>query len=1082
MRFVLVFLIALLVAPVSASASNLSDGKEVCDNKIELSSEDPSVWQPQEVWAWNEVLCLGKHLNMKEFDEADTARCDASKHSGNKYLIISSSFIDFAVKNLHISNFDGRKELSISCAIVVGDVYISGKSIDSIGFYHSSFDGAVNLSNLIVGGVTTFYNSDFLDGFYLDDFELSGGLRLLDSSFEGDVKLRNGFVSSGILLESSNFGSEFYLNHVEVDGGMSLSSSDFHDDLTLYDLNLNGDLTSLLSARFTNVYLNSSFVDADLDLSDSDFRGEVIAFGTTVNGASRINDAVFFGEVNFSRSTFNRGLSMSSSDFRRDLKLFRVKTNEDGDVNLDYSFFEQGIDLRWGDVGGLFSLVGGEVHGDFHGYELKTTRSVKLDAATFGSSVNLNNSKLGGQLSLTNVDVHKEFSATHIEASQGIFSVGAVYRNLLSLNSANLMGNQLNLKDAHVQGDLNLTASQGLSLLFFNGLNVSGRAYLDSLRVDGDALGRGAQFSYLSLESSVFGGPVNLIGAKFDSIYGTGLDISGGLFLKNISVDQELGLNSVNVKGAVLLNRAHVGNGIDLTNADIESNLELSDAKVYGTTVLSGMDLSGSLRMNDGGVYQDVLMSNTVIGESIYAVKSIFEGELKASGVEVKGAINFSESGFEGVVLLDGASSQSGSLILRDAKVEEDLFLSASDFGGSVNFTGAEVYGEVVGRAMTVSKRMIVHDLFAGRHWDLAGAQFGDVSFLRSVFSAKLGMESVEINGDLVFEDSEFFGELELSNGSIAGSGKMSASKFSNDAKFDNFDVLRDFIIRDGSSFGNLTFRRAHIVKSFEIADVVGSGHLSFSDANIDQVFRFGTDSQFPKWTPEAFVSLNNLKVGALSDHSNAWDGLDNNMDLSGFKYSSVSAGLDSFLLRETDWYLSWVGKQRDFDKLPYFDVYNEISKVLDKNGYSQKAADILTKGKFHRISVSNSGFLTKIFQYVVGYLTQFGQTIVLLIYSFLALVLLGAVIGAKFDVLRAGVGRGVGFNGLRENINDASHLSFIDYVVYSIKSIYIFNGYGDYSHLRSVSKFLPYYFMVHSLIGLCLLFLMASNVSSMFK
>ena len=94
--------------------------------------------------------------------------------------------------------------------------------------------------------------------------------------------------------------------------------------------------------------------------------------------------------------------------------------------------------------------------------------------------------------------------------------------------------------------------------------------------------------------------------------------------------------------------------------------MELNGSTVDGTLIADSLDIGGTLFLHDGGKFARILLRRAKIGEDVFLPGSSFAGEIDLTGAVIGAELHLSS----GIVDRSPTWLNGASLILRNAEVD----------------------------------------------------------------------------------------------------------------------------------------------------------------------------------------------------------------------------------------------------------------------------------------------------------------------------------------------------------------------------------------------------------------------------
>ena len=373
----------LSVAPAPAQDQDLSGGEgsgispplarvpAPTANKCAVPLPEGELWLPQEIWAWEERLCLGERADMRLYFQTRLNRqlaCDPYRpEAWPPESVLTSRFLEAIVRHPgYLRVVEGTDIEMIGYQDLLPD--------RGIEIFCAHFRTGLNLENAhmrkpLIIGLSRFENAVNLRRFVSDSF-----ITFYRSDFESFVVAYAADIDDDFLIESGNvFKGPVNLVNAKTGGNLSIKSSILHRNMDAENVNVGGSLRLFENSQFSGVDLRRARVGNVLDLSESQFTGLFQADAMEVGGFVHIRRGATFDDV-----------SMISASVKGSMDTVGAKFN--------------GLLSAYGiNIGGSLFLRGGAT---FH--------DVNLSSAVIGGSMELRGSEYLGRLDLTNARIEHE--------------------------------------------------------------------------------------------------------------------------------------------------------------------------------------------------------------------------------------------------------------------------------------------------------------------------------------------------------------------------------------------------------------------------------------------------------------------------------------------------------------------------------------------------------------------------------------------------------------------------------------------------------------------------------------------------
>ncbi len=311
-----------------------------------LLQNAPGSWRPQEIWSWNERICLGMVADLSEYLTEARGGCNVSEVGGwSKRRILTPEFVQLILFYEPFRSVMPRHGFRVRCA----------EFVDTLDLSDGQFDHAIKIENSYFAKGIKANNLKSGQDFSLEESRLTRPVTTLGEPYSvvagrpEALTARNMQIDGSIILKTARFETGADLSGSLIGGNLDASGGAvFGRDLNLYGLHVDG-----------NVYLSQSVFDRNIILVGADVAGEVAA---------------------------------NESAVKADLNAYRLRVGGDLQVRQAHLInvyllgaqIGANLDLRDTSFVGRFDLTGGNVDGDL----ILATSELTWDKADFQTSRN----------------------------------------------------------------------------------------------------------------------------------------------------------------------------------------------------------------------------------------------------------------------------------------------------------------------------------------------------------------------------------------------------------------------------------------------------------------------------------------------------------------------------------------------------------------------------------------------------------------------------------------------------------------------------------------------------------------------
>jgi hypothetical protein len=378
-------------------------------------------------------------------------------------------------------------------------------------------------------------------------------------------------------------------------------------------------------------------------------------------------------------------------------------------------------------------------------------------------------------------------------------------------------------------------------------------------------------------------------------------------------------------------------------------------------------------------------LSNATLLHQLLLHFSRFESHVNLRRMKTLHLLSLIGSTFNGKLNMNGIQAE-GSLFMRGGAEFAEVDLISARIGGSVSMTASKFTGKVNMNSMQ-----------AGSLYMRGGAEFAEVELISariggpvdmtgSKFTGKVNMNNMQAGGSLYMRGGAEFAEVELIIAKIRGQVDMDGSKFTGKVNMNSMQA-GDLFMEEGAEFAEpVILAYMKIGGNLELS---GSKFASIDLTSTQVKGEFALGPPTAKWSKGAKLTLRNTEVGALQDSPDAWPDW---VEFDGFTYALLGGDTpdepQDMAARGISELKQWLGKQERYSPQPY----EQLAKVLQKQGRPDKADDVLYAGKNRELS-ETSGLLHWLGLVLLKIFIGYGYRIHYAIYWFLGFVGLGVFV-----------------------------------------------------------------------------------------
>lgn len=477
---------------------------------------------------------------------------------------------------------------------------------------------------------------------------------------------------------------------------------------------------------------------------------------------------------------------------------------------------------------------------------------------------------------------------------------------------------------------------------------------------------------------------------------------------------EPLDLSNALLTHQLCLDASRFESEVDLSCLQALRLLSLRDSMFRGVVKLIGAEIKGPLNINGAKFTSKLEMNWLQVEKSVLMGNGAEFAEVNLSGAKIGGNLEMQSSFFVGNLNMELLNVE-GSLLMSKGAKFSGVNLRSAEIRINLEIYGSTITGILFMNYLQVHENifMCVNAKFAGVI--LKGAKVGgDLEMYDSTFTGTFSMDSLTVQSRLLMQGADAKTPILLT------SGKIGSDLILSGAKLESLDLT-------GTQVGGAL-------------QLASSEHAAI------------------EWQPGAKMVLRNTEVGALQDLPNAWPDA---LDLDGFTYTRLcgiaSNGASDIATRQISWFKKWLEKQKSYSPQPY----EQLAGVLRKEGYNDKADDVLYAGRNRELSEA-TGVLNWLGLFLLKVFIGYGYRTYHAIFWFLGFIALGVFV---LRVSRQGPAHGMPYG-----------------ITYSLDMLLPIIRLHERHYDFDLAGWARYYFYLHILMGYVLGSFLVAGLSGLTK
>jgi len=433
-----------------------------------------------------------------------------------------------------------------------------------------------------------------------------------------------------------------------------------------------------------------------------------------------------------------------------------------------------------------------------------------------------------------------------------------------------------------------------------------------------------------------------------------------------------------------------------------------------------------------GARFNDVVdLASAALDRDLSVICSIFAQGLDLREFRSQGSLSLDESRILGRLNMEGAQ------IERNLNMSE-VVLGAEKLDEGMRLVGATIKGNLALWDASISGPNM-DSVSVGGHLFMSGRR-GRAHFWR------VWLQNAKIGGELSMQDADVHATLKMNGVSVGATISLLNSSFT-DIEMRDAKVGRDLYVEGPKNRQGEDPRR-----SLDLSGATIGGALELGSA------WYGV----PDWPEDTSLTLRSTAVFELRDgivcaSPSTCDGRwPRRLELDGFRYQQLEAKDTDMAARPASWWARWLANQERYSPQPY----EQLSSVLVKLGYKEKAKDVLYEGKNRELEAA--GYPEKLLLALQCALIGYGYRLDRTWWWVTGLVLLGAI------MLR------LSGQGLRHNMPFG--------IAYSFDMLLPIVRLRDAHYKVDLTGWARYYFYFHKVMGYVLASFLIAGLAGLTK
>ena len=552
---------------------------------------------------------------------------------------------------------------------------------------------------------------------------------------------------------------------------------------------------------------------------------------------------------------------------------------------------------------------------------------------------------------------------------------------------------------------------------------------------------------------------VRIAGAWFkDPINISNATITHQLILVNSRFESDVDMSFLKTSHSVCLNDSIFRENVNMQGIQIRGHLLIKNALVCSTAVLIGARVDGQVILS-GSIFQGNLdMASLQIADSLFMRSGAkFNKEVRLLGARIDGNLEMNSSIFKGVLNMDNLRV-GGRLFMNERAKFADVNLLGARIKGALRMDRSEFKGQLIMADLRLAGNLFMNDGAKFNKVNLRNAIIeGQLEMGSSWFENGLDMGNTNIKGNLFMDERAEFSDIKLLGTQVGGRINMSDSKVKGDLIMEGLRVSSDLILSNTVARNRIWIPYGKIGGSLIISEN-GNNKLPSIDLSGTQITgTLSLRTRKGSWQDGATLFLRNTQIGILQDLPDAWP---DKIELVGFTYSQlkgfVQEGIPSIANRKVSWIKKWLKKQDSYSPQPYM----QLGKVLQKDGFEDKARKIFYASK--QEERRNSNWYRWLWLFFLEVSIGYGYHVSYLAGWALLFVIIGSIV---LKISGQGLVHGMPYG-----------------ISYSLDMLLPFIKLNEAHYTISLTGLVKYYFYVQKIVGYGMLSVLIAGVSGLVR
>lgn len=735
----------------------------------------------------------------------------------------------YAISGVEVAGFDLQgqtlfakqaQEIDLRHLIVHGEFNVAGGAIaNRLSVGNSLFHGRIIANRAQIDERLSLNYSRIEGDVSFENAELRGGFEAQDATIEGDLSFGTATLSEDLDLSGAEIKGDLDLSQTRIQGGVNLSDTTIEGNCTFRESQIRG--------RIQAPRLRSETINLD---------------HTTVSGHILFKD-ITATQIDGKAASIEGTFNLDSSEIRESVRCKMV--NIDGGARIRELDTGGDVILRGGQLNHRSQIWKSDIGGKLNLSRMDCSHHFYILSSEIQGDLEFAAGELGSFTQITDVTVNGDLSGDATNATGVILFKGLTVKGDANLRDLSIE-EHLRVADSRITGDCNLAASRTTEQTRFINTHIGGE-----IRAHDTTIGQ-----RLYISGSRVCGPITLTASQAATIEITPDSVIGGLNLEGARItDQPLDIKDIRIRGDLILDDAVIERDMHIDDVTTQA-VSMGNCSINGQLTATNLCVgypagSGSFEADQLIVKGDVDLKGAQIGKNLRLSRARVEGDLTLDTSWIEGELRLGNSHLFGEVV--ATNVYWGDIRLDGTTLEDDLLFYRAHLSGGITAYQLTSNGDTVNivRSSIPGGVNIEHAEFSGDFvLTKSSTEIEQLPSWSSRTNTQTAVQArgVNVKGELLFESSLIYGEVDISKAAIEGQLRITNEEDDHSTSIDGNLKLEESIIEEQLILNSVHPKDSVLatdirVGSKTLIEDVTAKELDFSQAffkwnvNIDDVY-----------------------------------------------------------------------------------------------------------------------------------------------------------------------------------------------------------------------------------------------------